>query len=151
MGDVDILLKVNYRIPYPIKGVMFSTVDRIEPEGLFEENSPGNPECIVFQDAVGDYYFYYEFSQGGDEYVAKFRAPRGTTVSDFLKDHFRGGVKGVDMDLVLSDDRSLANSSRVWWHERELGRRRTQAQAESRCACLHASREAKLKRLKPVS
>jgi hypothetical protein len=35
MGTVDILLKTKYRIPYPIKGVMFCTVDRIEPGGLF--------------------------------------------------------------------------------------------------------------------
>jgi hypothetical protein len=61
MGTVDVLLKTNYRIPYPIKGVMFCTVDRIEPGGLFEELPPGNPECIVFQDAVGDYYYLYYF------------------------------------------------------------------------------------------
>ena len=49
MGTVDVLLKTNYQIPYPIKGVMFCTVDRIEPGGLFEEElPPGNPECIVF-------------------------------------------------------------------------------------------------------
>ena len=150
MGEVDIVLKARYRIPYPIKGVMFCTVDWIEPGGLFEEKLPrGNPECIVFQDAVGDYYFYYE-CQGGEEYVAKFRAPRGTTVSDFLKDHFRGGVKGVDMDLVSPGDRSLDNWIRVHSHEQELGELRKQAQAESRCACVDASREAKLKSLKPV-
>jgi hypothetical protein len=97
MGDLDIVPKGNYGIPYPIKGVMYCTVERNEPGGLFEQQlPPGNHECIVFQDALGEYYFYYDFSQGGDEYLAKkFRAPRGTTVSNFVKHHFRGGVKGV--------------------------------------------------------
>jgi hypothetical protein len=84
---------------------MYCTVDRVEPGGLFDQKLTydRNPEGFVFQDAIGDYYFFYEFSQGGDEYLAKFRAPRGTTVSDFVKHHFRGAVKGVDMDLVLPD------------------------------------------------
>ena len=61
MGELDIALKVIYGIPYPIKGVMYCTVDRIEPGGLFEQELPcGNTECIVSQDALGD---YYEFSQ----------------------------------------------------------------------------------------
>lgn len=106
----------------------------------------GNPECIVFQDAIGDYYFYYEFSQGGDEYVCKFRASRGTTVSDFVKDHIRGGV---DMDLVLPDHEDLGYE--IFCHERNLGRLREQAQAQTRCACQYASQEAKQKNLKPVS
>jgi hypothetical protein len=40
MGCVDILLKTDYVIPYPIKGVMFCTVDRVEPGGLFEQELP---------------------------------------------------------------------------------------------------------------
>ena len=90
MGNLDIDLKANYGIPYPIKGVMYCTVERIEPGGLFEQQlPPHNHECIVFQDALGDYYFYYDFSQGADEYLAKFRALHGMLVSDFLKYHFR--------------------------------------------------------------
>ena len=68
-------------------------------------------------------------------------------VSDFVKDHFRGGMKGVDMDLVLPED----SGCEIFWHEKNLGRLREQAQAQSCCACLHASREDKLKNLKPVS
>ena len=105
MGDLDLTFKGSYGIPYPIKGVMYCTVDREEPGGLFQQQlPPGNHESFVFQDALGEYYFYYDFCHGGlDEYLAKFRAPRGTTVGDFVKNHFRGGVKGVDMDLVLPD------------------------------------------------
>ena len=94
---VDTVFKANYRIPYPIKGVMYCTVDWLEDGGLFEQQQCGNHKCIVFQDALGDYYFYYEFSQGGDEYLARFRALRGTTVTDFVKHHFRGAVKGAEL------------------------------------------------------
>jgi hypothetical protein len=150
MGRVDIVLKTDYGIPYPIKGVMYCTVDRVEPGGLFEEQlPPGNTECIVFQSAVGDYYFYYEFSQGGDEYVAKFRAPRGTSVNDFVKDHFRGGVNDVDMDLVLPRE----SDCETLWHEQwDLERLRERARAQSCCACwkVSTSRDAKLKNLRPV-
>ena len=152
MGRVDIVLKTDYGIPYPIKGVMYCTVDWVEPGGLFEEQlPPGNSECIVFQDALGDYYFYYEFSQGGSEYLAKFRAPRGTTVSDFVKDHFRGAMKGVDMDLVLRGD---SGSCETLWHEQwDLARLQEWARAQSRCACWNAStsRDTKLKNLRPFS
>ena len=81
MGKLDIVFKGMYNIPYPIKGVMYCMIDRQEPGGLFQQQLPphtGNHECIVFQDAIGEYYFHYDFSQGGDEYVAKFRAPCGT-------------------------------------------------------------------------
>jgi hypothetical protein len=130
---------------------MYCTVEWIEPGGLFEEKEPpGSTECMVFQDAVGDYYFYYEFSQGGDGYLAKFRAPRGTTVSDFVKDHFRGGVKGVDMDLVLRGDSGYCET--LWYEEVALARLQMQAEAQSRCACCsrRAAREDKLKNLRPV-
>lgn len=132
---------------------MYCTVERDEPGGLFEQQlTPGNVECIVFEDAFGDYFFYYEFSQGGDEYVAKFRAPRGTTVSDFVKHHFQGGVKGVDMDLVLPDfgDEASSHCTKLWLEQEALVELTEQAQAQSCCACQHASREAKLKNLKLV-
>ena len=75
MGLMDISLNAGYGIPYPIKGVMYCTVDRVEPGGLFDQQlPPGNPECLVFQDAIGDYYFFYEFSQGGDEYLVEQRS-----------------------------------------------------------------------------
>jgi len=68
MGELDIVLKANYGIPYPIKGVMYCTVEWVEPDGLFEQQlPPGNNKGIVFQDALGEYYFYYDFLQGGDE------------------------------------------------------------------------------------
>jgi hypothetical protein len=154
MGTLDIVLKAHYRIPYPIKGIMYSTVDREEPGGLFEQQlCPGNHECIVFQDALGEYYFYYDFSQGGDEYLAKFRAPRGTTVSEFLRDHFRGGVKGVDMDLVLPENEfGTAYYYSLRKEQRDLAVLQAQAQAESRCACQHAatSIDAKMANLRLV-
>jgi hypothetical protein len=137
MGQLDPVLKANYGIPYPIKGVMYCTIEREEPGGLFDQQlSPGNHECIVFQSALGEYYFYYDFSQGGDEYLAKFRAARGTTVSEFLKHHFRGGVKGVDMDLVLPEN----EYGTAYYHilrkeQRDLAGLQAQAKAQSCCAC----------------
>jgi hypothetical protein len=94
---------------------------------------PENHERFVLQDALGDYYYHYEFVQGGDEFVAKFRAPRGTEPEDFVKNYFEGGVKGVDMDQVLPEygkryDDLLAE-------QRELCKLRGQAEAQSRCAC----------------
>ena len=80
---------------------------------------PNVNECIVFRDAVGDYYLYFELAQGHGEYLAKFRAPRGTTVEDFVKNHFWGAVKGVDMDEVPPGCRGnayheLVEEERVW-------------------------------------
>jgi len=107
-------------------------VERVEPGGLFEQQlPPGNNECIVFQDAHGEYYFYYDFSQGGGEYLAKFRAPRGT--SDFVKHHFRDGVNGVDMDLVLPED-GTAYYDKLWKEQKDLARLKAQAVAHG-CAC----------------
>ena len=91
MGELDILEFCG--IPRPIKGVMYCTVDWL---GLGEREPPN--DCIIFQDALGEYHFYYDFSQGGGEYLAKFKAPRGTSVSDFVKHHFQGARMGVDMD-----------------------------------------------------
>ena len=104
--------QTNYGISHPNKSVTYCTVERVEPGGLSEQQlPPGDNECIVFQDALGEYYFYYDFSQGGGEYLAKFRAPRGT--SDFVKHHFRDGVNGVDMDLVLPED-GTAYYDKLW-------------------------------------
>ena len=143
MGQLDMVFKANYGIPYPIKGVMYCTVDWEEPGGLFKQQlPPGNDECIVFQDAVGEYYFYYEFSQGGYEYLAKFRAPRGTTVSEFLRHHFQGGVKGVDMDLVLPENEYGTPYYHILLKEqRDLAELRAQAKAQSSCACQHMARD----------
>jgi hypothetical protein len=57
MGCVD---STDYGIS-TITGVVYCPVDRVEPGGLFEQLPPGNSECI-FQDALGEYYFYYQFS-----------------------------------------------------------------------------------------
>ena len=47
---------------------MYCTAEWLEPGGLFEQQQPpDNSECFVFQDALGEYYFYYDFLQGGDE------------------------------------------------------------------------------------
>jgi hypothetical protein len=88
-------------------------------------------------------------SQGGDEYLAKFPAPRGTTVNDFLKNHFRGGVKGVDMDLVLPENEYGSAYYHILRKEQKgLAELRAQAKAQSRCACQHAAQDAKLANLR---
>jgi len=153
MGELDMVLKGNYGIPYPIKGVMYCTVERKEPGGLFEQQqlSPGNHECIVFHDALGEYYFYYDFSQGGDEYLAKFRAPRATTASEFLKHHFQGAVKGVDMDVVLPENKYGTSYYHILRKEqRDLAGLWAQAEAKSCCACHHTTSDAKLANLRLV-
>lgn len=135
MGELDIVLKTIYGIPYPIKGVIYCTVEWVEPGGLFNQQLPsGNNKCIVFQDALGEYYFYYDFLQGGGEYLAKFRAPCGMLVSDFLKHHFQGAVKGVDMDLVLPKE-GTAYYNKVQKEQKDLARLKAQAVAQSHCAC----------------
>ena len=151
MGKLDTVLKANYGIQYPIKGVMYCTAEWLEPGGLFEQQlPPGNSECFVFQDALGEYYFYYEFSQGGDEYLAKFRAPRGTTISDFLKHHFRGAVKGTDMDLILPEETDYYYTLRK--EQKELAELHKQARVQLHCACVQqgSTQEAKLKFLRLV-
>jgi hypothetical protein len=80
--------------------------------------------------------------------VAKFRAPRGTTVSDFVKHHFRGGVNGVDMDLVVRGNSGYYEQ--LWSEQEELAKLRKQAIEQSHCACVYASRDAKLKNLRPA-
>ncbi len=76
--------------------VLYCTVDWL---GLGEQE-PSN-DCIIFQDALNEYHFYYDFSQGGGEYLAKFKAPRGTSVSDFVKLHFQDAVMGAKHKLSM--------------------------------------------------
>jgi hypothetical protein len=140
MGALDIMLKAYHRIPYPIKGVMYCTVNWPESSGLFEEElESGNHECIVFQDALGDYYFYYRFSQGGlglegDDYLSKFRTPRGTSVNDFVK-QFRGAVNGVDMDLIPYEDGCSEKYVISCKEEEDLARLWKYARTHDGCAC----------------
>jgi len=74
MGNLDIALKANEL--WNQSKVLYCTVERVEPGGLFEQKLSHNQECIVFQDELGDYYFY-DFSHGGGEYLAKFRWDNG--------------------------------------------------------------------------
>ena len=137
MGPLDIGFNAGIGIPYPIKGVMYCTVERVEPGGLYDQKPLGNPEGFVFRDAIGDYYYFYEFSQGGDQFLAKFRAPRGTTVIDFVKHQFRGAVKDVDMDLVLPRPEAHWSTryDRLQREQEDLAALQRQAVAESSCAC----------------
>ncbi len=61
--------------------------------------------------------------------------PRGTTVSDFVKHHFRGAVKGVDMDLVLPEGYRSIHCHILQKEQKDLAGLQRQARAESRCAC----------------
>jgi hypothetical protein len=133
MGKLDIVLQGFYGVSPPIKGVMYCLVERCGPSGYYshERPLPQNHECVVVQDALGDYYYHYDFSQGGDEFVAKFRTPRGTTAEDFVKNYFRGAVKDVDMDQILPGCRS--NYDDLVKEQRELAKLRDKDQ--SCCAC----------------
>jgi hypothetical protein len=140
VGRLDIQLSGIWGLSYPIKGVMFYTLQWRDPDDPLV-NGPQCPtersrnhECIVIRDALGDYYYHYEFSQGGGEFVAKFRAPRGVGVEHFGKNYFKGGVRGVDMDEVPQ-----AKSAKRFYileaKQMQLGKRWARVQAESRCAC----------------
>ena len=60
----------------------------------------------------------------------------GQTVNDFVKNDFRGGVRGVDMDLVLPADEDGSTYYYILKKEqRDLARLWAQANAQSRCAC----------------
>ena len=91
-------------------------------------------DCLVLQDSLGDYYYYYEFSQGGCEFIAKFRAPRGTCAGDFVKNYFKGAVKGVDMDRVLPR-RESKDGLYIQKERKKLVKLHKQALYQSRCAC----------------
>jgi hypothetical protein len=110
---------------------------------------------MVFQDALGDYYFYHEDFMGdwNDVHVAKFRAPGGTTVSDFLKHYFRGGEPGVDMDLIQPDMGVEASLKwKILYEEQQsLTALRKQARDQVGCICEYiVSRKDKHKNLKLV-
>ena len=111
--------------------------DPDDPRAHHDEPRCYNPnlhECMVIQDSLGDYYFHYEFCQGGGEFMAKFRAPRGTHPEDFVKNYFKGGVRGLDMDEVpLKLGRRLRI---IDAKQRQLGERWARVRAESGCACL---------------
>jgi hypothetical protein len=93
--------------------------------------------CLVLQDSFGDYYYYYEFSQGGDRFIAKFWAPRGTCAEDFVKNYFKGAMKDVDMNRVLprceSKYESLTND--LLKEQKELVKLHEQARDQFQCAC----------------
>jgi hypothetical protein len=133
MGQLDIVLNTVYGVPLPIKGVMYCTVDWLEPGQYHTYRIPWNHECIVLQDALGDYYYHYEFSQGRSEFVGKFWAPLGMNGEDFVKNYFRGAVKGVDMDQVLPDYGSKYDN--LVREEAELAKLQDQARVQSCCAC----------------
>jgi hypothetical protein len=133
MSMLDIVLNTVYGVSYPIKGIMYCRIAWLKPGTESDYPPPENHERVVLQDALGDYYYHYEFSQGGDEFVGKFRAPRGTAVENFVKNYFKGGVKGVDMDQVLP--KYGKHYDDVLAEQGKLMALRDQAEAQSRCAC----------------
>jgi len=150
VGTLDIELSSLWGLSYPIKGVMYNTMQWLDPDDpLMDHSSPpryDHPlhERMVIQDALGDYYYHYEFSQGGGEFAAKFRAPRGTHPEDFVKNYFKGGVRGVDMDEVPTKWGKRVGI--IDTKQRQLGNHWGRVQAESRCACvlrLHSGYQAK--------
>lgn len=142
MSPLDIVLNTVYRVSYPIKGVMYCLVAWRDPNLSYKTRRSQNHECIVLQDALGDYYYHYEFSQGGDEFVGKFWVPPGTDAEDFVKNYFRGAIKGVDMDQVLPEYGSKYDSLKE--EQRELAKLQAEAHDQSRCACNNMGRIAKV-------
>jgi hypothetical protein len=129
MSPLDIVLNTAYGVSYPIKGVMYCLIAWRDPTLSYKTRRSQNHECIVLQDALGDYYYHYEFCQGGDEFVGKFRAPRGTDAEDFVKNHFRGAIKGVDMDQVLPEYGSKYDN--LMEEQRELAKLQAEAHDQS--------------------
>jgi hypothetical protein len=142
MSPLEVTLNTIYGVSCPIKGVMYCLEAWRDPTSSlsYKRRPDPNHECIVFRDGLGDYYYHYEFSQGGDEFVGKFRVPRGTNAEDFVKNYFRGAIKGVDMDQVLPEYGSKYDS--LMEEERELTKLQAEAHDQSRCACIIARREA---------
>jgi hypothetical protein len=93
-------------------------------------------ECIVFQDAVGDYHYYWEFSQGSLFAFAKFRAPRGTSPEDFVKNYFKGTLVGKDLDEEAIMDDMPDKFDRAHEEQREL----VELRNRSLCACRTTNR-----------
>jgi hypothetical protein len=136
------MLHATYGVSLPIRGVMYCTLEWSDSDYKAERMrlniQPGRlHECLVLQDSFGDYYYYYEFSQGGDRFIAKFWAPRGICAGDFVKNYFKGAVKDVDMDRVLprceSKYESLFND--LLKEQKELAKLHEQARDQVQCAC----------------
>ena len=90
-------------------------------------------QSIVVQDARGDYYYYGLDPWAGADVVAKFRSTRGTMPEDFVRNHFKGAIMGVDMDQIHL---SLAhNSTSLMKDQAELVNRRKEAESQSGCMC----------------
>ena len=94
------MLHAIYGVSLPIRGVMYCIVAWIHPyhrAKMTRLNKKPAPlhNCLVLQDSLGDYYYYYEFSQGGWEFIAKFWAPHGTCAEDFVKTYFKGVLRSV--------------------------------------------------------
>jgi hypothetical protein len=106
ISHTESMLHAIYGVSLPIRGVIYCTVEWIHPyhrAKIMRLNKKPGPlhDCLMLQDSLGDYYYYYELLQGGCRFIAKFQAPCGTCVEDFVKNYFNGAVKGVDMDRVL--------------------------------------------------
>ena len=94
------MLHAIYGVSLPIRGVMYCAVEWSNPDYKAERMrlniQPGRLHeriRVVLQDSFGDCYYHYEFSQDGNRFIGKFRAPRGTCAEDFVKKYFKGAVK----------------------------------------------------------
>jgi hypothetical protein len=124
-----------YGVSLRIRGVMY----RLREAG----GLPGLHESIILQDGLGDYYFRYKDGYSGfHEFVAKFRAPCGTTPDEFVEKYFKGAIKGVDMDEVVphwngeDDEEYYEYADRVRKEQAELAKLWMKARRQSACACV---------------
>jgi hypothetical protein len=101
---------------------MYCTIEWVKPGSYPDIPGTQNYEHTVLQDARGDFYHHYTFSQGGAMFVGKFRVPRGTPVEDCLKNYYKGAENGVDMDRVRE----------AWKHWKELSKERELAKLRAR-------------------
>ena len=113
-----------------------------EPNEFHDYPGEDLHQSIVVQDARGDYYYYYEDAVAGDINVARFRSTRGTMPEDFVKNHFRGAVMGVDMDRVCRPLKAY-NAAYLMKEQADLVELRKDAESQFGCAC------AKLKAIEP--
>ena len=129
-GDIDFHLMANYGIMPHVKGVMYRPREP-KKSGYYCE-APLH-QSIVVEDVCGDYYDYHQDPWAGDVFVARFRSPRGTMPEDFVKNHFRGAVMGVDMDQIHPYE--AYGTSYLAKEQAELVKQREEVESQSGCAC----------------
>ena len=133
MGEYDLYLMLCFGVVHRVKGVMYRPQEPDASGSYSYEVGHQYDGSIVLQDALGDYYFFHQDHVGTNDFVGRFRTPRGTSAEEFVQKYFRGACVGVDMDEVPFQD--LYDHYDLDRRQAELAKLRDEAEDRSECAC----------------